>query len=321
MKYFIAGGAGFIGSELAKMLLFIEPNCNVTVYDNLSSGNIDLITPLKNNPRFRFVLGDIKDINLLIHAMYGCDVVYHFASNADIAKAINNPTIDFYEGTLLTQNILEAMRINGIKKIVYASGSGIYGDTGYKWIYETYSPLIPISTYGASKLAGEALISAYCHMFDMEGVVYRFANVIGKNSTHGVIKDFIEKLNKNPHSLKIMGNGEQLKGYMHVSDILLGIDITFTKCEKPFDYFNLAPNDQITVNEIASLVEQEMGLQNVKHLYDSAMRGWKGDVPIVKMNSDKARGYGWNPYYSTSKAAVEKTIKESLENVRKNDVS
>lgn len=312
MRYFIAGGAGFIGSELAKLLIAIEPNCDIVVYDNLSSGSMELIKSLKGNPRFRFILGDIKDIDRLIQAMYGCDVVYHFASNADIAKAITNPSIDFNEGTLLTQKILEAMRINGIKKIIYASGSGIYGDAGYNWITEDYSPLIPVSTYGASKLAGEALISAYCNMFDMEGVVYRFANVIGKNSTHGVIKDFIEKLNKNPYSLKIMGNGQQLKGYMHVSDILLGMDITVSKCEKPFDYFNLSPHDQISVNEIASLIEKEMGLKNVRHSYDSTVRGWKGDVPIVRMNSDKARGYGWSPHYSTSLEAVEKTIKEML---------
>jgi len=193
MRYFVAGGAGFIGSETCHRLAR-NPDNHIVVYDNLSSGRYDLIKDLESNLNFIFVRGDIKDLKKLTEAMRYSDVVYHFASNADIAKAMADPTIDFYEGTLLTQNILEAMRINGVKKIIYASGSGVYGDHKDIWMNEDISPMIPVSPYGASKMAGEALISAYCHMFDMTGFVFRFANVIGKNSTHGAILDFINKL-------------------------------------------------------------------------------------------------------------------------------
>ena len=221
-----------------------------------------------------------------------------------------DPTIDFYEGTLLTQNILEAMRVNGIKKIVYASGSGTYGCTGLFKAHEEL-PSFPISTYGASKVAGEALISAYCHMFDMRGTAYRFANVIGRNSTHGVIKDFIAKLKANPKELHILGSGDQFKGYMHVNDILDGINQTCFAHASNYDVMNLAPNSQITVNEIANMVVEAMGLENVKYTYGGGFGGWRGDVPQIVMDSEKARKLGWRPLY-TSKEAVWKSIREML---------
>jgi len=201
MKYFIAGGAGFIGSTLVHKLLEKEPDAKIIIYDNLSTGRLSYIKDLNSNLNVEFILGNIRDLQFLTESMKGCDVVYHFASNADISKAMTDPTIDFWEGTYLTQNILEAMRINGIKKIIYASGSGIYGDHGHFKIKER-TPLRPVtSTYGASKLAGESLICAYSHMFDIQYRIYRFANVVGGNQTHGVVSDFIIRLKKNPLNL------------------------------------------------------------------------------------------------------------------------
>lgn len=309
MKYFLAGGAGFIGSELAHRLLEKEPDCEIVIYDKLVHGK-DLILDLFKNPRSSFWCCDIKDLDQLTEAMKGCDVVFHFASNADIAKAMLDPTIDFYEGTLLTQNILEAMRINGIKKIVYASGSGVYGTTGLYVVSEEDS-FHPISPYGASKMAGEGLISAYCHLFDMQGSIYRFANVIGKNSTHGVILDFIYKLKSNTKELRILGSGRQEKGYMHINDILNGIFVTCFKHSIPCNAFNLAPDDLITVTEIANMVVEEMGLTNVKYIYGDTFGGWIGDVPQIIMSSEKARIYGWKPKYTTIEA-VKKSIREML---------
>ena len=178
MNYFIAGGAGFIGSHVVKALLETEPEAHVTVYDNFSSGRMWHLEDIDDSANLRIVKGDIRDIEELRVQSSGADLMFHLASNPDIARAVTEPDIDFWEGTYLTNNVLEAMRVNGIKSIVYASGSGIYGDTGTLEVYEDYSPMRPISTYGASKLSGEARICAYCHMIDMGAAALRFANVV-----------------------------------------------------------------------------------------------------------------------------------------------
>lgn len=311
MKYFIAGGCGFIGSTLAHKLLEKETN-EVFVYDNLSSGSIKLIEDIVDNPRFRFLIADINNFETLVASMKNYDIVYHFASNADIAKAIENPTIDFYQGTLLTQNILEAMRINKIKRIVYASGSGIYGDYKEKWLKEDTAPMLPISPYGASKLAGEAMICAYSHMFDIKARIYRFANVVGKNQTHGVVSDFIKKLKKNKRRLEIMGDGNQKKCYVHVDDIINAMLLTEGGI-KQYEYYNVSSETSIAVWQIVDIVLEEMGLTNKTKLYfGETAGGWQGDVPIVNLDSRKIRKDGWK-YSYTSEQAIRKTAKEILE--------
>ena len=199
MRAFVAGGAGFIGSHLVERLIANSAE-KVVVYDNFSSGRVTHLSHIDES-RLHIVRADIKDLPTLIESIADAEVVYHVAANPDIAKAINQPDIDFWEGTYLTHNILEAMRLNGIKKIIYASGSGVYGETGLLKVHEDYGPLLPISTYGASKLSCEALICSYCHMFDMVARVYRFANVIGPRQTHGVAYDFIRYLRENPYRL------------------------------------------------------------------------------------------------------------------------
>ena len=311
MKYFIAGGCGFIGSELAHKLLKNKNN-KVVVYDNLSSGRLDFLADIMDNPNLAVVIEEIGNRASLIEAMKDCDVVYHLASNADIAKAIEDPTIDFYNGTVLTNDILEAMRINGIRKILYASGSGVYGRTGFKRVTEDHAKN-PVSTYGASKLAGEAMISAYCSIFDMTGMVFRFANVVGRNSTHGVIKDFIRKLRNNSEILDILGDGTQTKSYIHVYDAIRALT-EMSDVVIPFDAFNISCDDEISVFEIAKMVVQSMKLDNVAYRFHPVFedgRGWKGDVSVIKMDSTKARRYGWSPSYG-SKKAIQQAINETL---------
>lgn len=303
-KYFIIGGAGFIGSHLANKIIK-ETGVSVKIYDNFSSGKMFHLEEIISNPNLEILEADVKDLPKLTDSMKGSDVVYHFASNPDISKAITQPDIDFWEGTYLTNNVIEAMRINNVKNLIYASGSGIYGDTGYLETAEDYSPLIPISTYGASKLACEALISSYCFMFDINAAAFRFANVVGPHQTHGVGYDFIRKLlNDNKH-LEILGDGNQSKSYIYVDDIinaLLTIEKNFLK---GFSYFNVATEDHITVNKIADIVVDAMGLKDVEYKHTGGDRGWKGDVPIVHLNSDKIRKLGWKNNLNTYEAINE----------------
>lgn len=301
IRYFVAGGAGFIGSHIVHKLLQ-QPDIKVTVYDNFSSGKNWHLEDVIMDPRLTVIRNDIKDLNVLSNSMANHDCVFHFASNPDIAKAMTQPNIDFWEGTYLTQNIVEAMRINHVKKIIYASGSGIYGDTGYLEVAEDHAPLLPISTYGASKLSGEAIICSYCHMFDMIGRAYRFANVVGPRQTHGVAYDFIRSLRTNPYQLRILGDGSQSKSYIFVDDILNAILISDNISKEKFDYFNVATGDYINVREIADIVVEEMGLKNVNFEFTGGDRGWKGDVPVVRFNLNKIKSLGWLPQNNTKEA-------------------
>src|SRR4030095_4844853 len=219
-RYFISGGAGFIGSHFTDQLLSDSAVSSVTLYDNFSSGREWHYDHHRDDPRFRVVRGDVKDLDLLTASMRNHDIVIHLASNPDIARAATDPEIDFREGTLLTNNVVEAMRRSGTGTILYASGSGVYGDLGEREVDENYGPLIPISTYGASKLAGESLISSYCHMFDFTGRVFRFGNVVGPRQTHGVGFDFLRQLMKDPRKLCILGDGTQSKSYIYVRDVV-----------------------------------------------------------------------------------------------------
>ena len=204
-RVFISGGAGFIGGHLVDRLLTRAEAETVAVYDNFSSGQRWHLTPHGADRRLRVIEGDIKELSRLTEAMAGCDVVFHLAANPDIAKAISQPDIDFWEGTYLTQNVLEAMRANGVKRIFYTSGSGVYGENPQVRFTEDYGPCFPISTYGASKLACEALICSYCHMFGIKGIAFRFANVVGPRQTHGVGYDFVRRLQQDPTRLRILG--------------------------------------------------------------------------------------------------------------------
>jgi UDP-glucose 4-epimerase len=236
--------------------------------------------------------------------MAGVDVVFHLASNPDIARAVREPDVDFWEGTYLTQNVLEAMRQNGVPRLLYSSGSGVYGDTGTQAVVETYSPMRPISTYGASKLAGEALICAYCHMFDMHALAFRFANVVGPRQTHGVAYDFVLRLLRDPTRLQILGDGSQSKSYIHVDDVLDAILFLYDRGWQGFDVFNVATQDYVTVRDIADLVVRQLGLSQVEFSFTGGDRGWKGDVPVVRFDTNKLRALGWANRRSSREALL-----------------
>ena len=270
--------------------LLLQEDAQVVVYDNFSSGRS---WHLPESARLRVIHQDLKDLPALTTAISGCDVVFHFASNPDIAKAATQPDIDFWEGTYLTQNLLEAMRLASVQHLIYASGSGVYGETGEHAVSESGTPLLPISTYGASKLACEALICSYSHMFGIRAAAFRFANVVGPRQTHGVAYDFIRRLLKDPTRLEILGDGQQSKSYIHVEDVLNALLMIKDQGLPGFDCFNVATEDYLTVQQIAELVIARLGFTGVDFTFTGGRRGWKGDVPVVRFNSNKIRNKGW----------------------------
>ena len=313
MKAFVTGGAGFIGSHLVRRLLKSGRTDEVVVYDNFTSGQRSYLQVLMSDRRLAVIEGDLKDAGRVREAMVGCDTIFHLAANPDIAKAITQPDIDFWEGTYLTQNVLEAMRQTGATHIFYTSGSGVYGEDPAVDFPESYGPCIPISTYGASKLASESLIAAYCHMFGLVARVFRFANVVGPRQTHGVGYDFIRRLKSDPTALRILGDGAQKKSYIHVDDVLEAIFLVAAKAIGPYAVFNVATDDYVTVRQIADLAVAIAGLrpEEVRYDFTGGDRGWKGDVPIVRFDCSKIKALGWRNRRSSAEA-----LSDSMEAMR-----
>ncbi|MDR1875265.1 MAG: NAD-dependent epimerase/dehydratase family protein [Synergistaceae bacterium] len=302
MRVTVVGGAGFIGSHVVGRLLKENIADALTVYDNFSSGTEAHLSRVGGDSRLTVLRGDVRDIDALTGAIASSDQVWHFASNPDIARAMTHPDVDFWEGTYLTNNVLEAMRLTGAEELIYASGSGVYGDVGPVETGENHSPLRPVSTYGASKLAGEALICAYCHMFGLRARAYRFANVVGPGQTHGVGFDFLRKLRADPGKLTILGDGTQSKSYIHVEDVIDAILASARHAERPFDVFNVATGDYITVAEIADLAVEAMGLEKTLYEYTGGNRGWQGDVPVVRFDLSKIYATGWKARMGSQEA-------------------
>jgi UDP-glucose 4-epimerase len=315
-RWLVVGGAGFIGGHLVARLLSDPAVERVTVFDNFTSGREEHLARSLGDPRLEVVRGDVKDLPALVDAAAGHDAAIHLASNPDIARAAKEPSIDFDEGTLLTHHVLEALRRASVERILYASGSGVYGDIGEIEADEDRGPLIPISTYGASKLAGEGLIAAYCFMFGLVGRVFRFGNVVGPLQTHGVGLDFVRKLLADPASLPILGDGSQSKSYVHVDDVIEAM-LVASSTDQPYGAYNVATGDYITVAEIADLAVEVVGLEpgSVRYEYSGGDRGWKGDVPIVRLSTERIRALGWAPT-RTSREALHESMAALVEAIR-----
>jgi UDP-glucose 4-epimerase len=293
-KYAVIGGAGFIGSHFVSKLLGMGHS--VVVVDNFCSGSLSRLEKNLKDSRLRIYEINVEDTSKLIDSIKGINSVIHLASNPDISKSMADPRIDFLQGTVLTESVVEACRINNVQTILYASGSGVYGDAGQTILTEN-SLTKPISTYGASKLAGESLLASYSFMFGMKCIAFRFANVVGPKQTHGVGYDFLNRLINNYAELEIMGDGLQSKSYIYVDDVVDAVLLAEEKILNGFDIFNVSTSDQINVNQIALIVENILGLnpKNIKHKYTGGDRGWKADVPVVKLSADKISKLGWRP--------------------------
>ncbi len=306
-KVVVTGGAGFIPSHLNDIL--VGKGYDVTAVDVISKERCHNLGHLFDRDNFHYIQLDITDTDAFVRLTEDCDFIYHLAANSDIQNGGQNPSIDYRNTFQTTRSVLEAMRINGIKNMFFSSTSAVYGDIKGK-LDETTGGLKPISYYGASKLASEALISAYSYMNDFNALVFRFPNVIGPRLTHGVIFDFIRKLKKDPKTLQILGNGKQNKQYVYVIDLVKGISDFSERIEDGFSLYNVSTESFTDVNTIADLVCERMGLSGVKYDYTGGNCGWKGDVPSFDYNVDKAKKRGWKYSFDSTES-----VRETLRNV------
>jgi UDP-glucose 4-epimerase len=303
-KVLVTGGAGFIGTSLVEALTQLENE--IIIYDNLSTATKGNNSGFPGSPNLTLVHADMLDQSSLRKAVDLCEVVFHLAANSEVRVGTTDTRIDYEQNVLATYNLLEAVRNSTkCKKIVFTSSSAIYGDAQVVPTSEKYAPLKPISLYGASKLACEAIISGYCHMFNISGIVVRLANVVGPLSTHGVIYDFITKLVANPKYLEILGDGKQNKSYLYIADSINAL-IEAAKIEKTFEVVNAGSKDNIEVAEIAEIVIRELSLENVILRFNGGIegRGWKGDVKEMLIDSSKLEAFGWNVAYNSMEAVI-----------------
>lgn len=299
-KIMVTGGAGFIGSHIVDKLM--ELGNHTVVFDNLSRGELDNIHKWLGHPNFRFVKGDLLNRSEVENAIEGVDIVFHVAANPEVRTGVQNPDAHYTNNVQATYNLLEVMRKFNLKRIVFTSTSAVYGDAKVLPVTESYGPLKPISIYGATKLACEAIISSYCHTFDMMSTIYRFANIIGSRSRYGVIYDFIIKLKQNPKTLKIFGDGKQTKSYLLVEDCIDAFFAGLQQTEDQVEIFNIGSEDSVNVKTIADIVANEAHLRNVQYIFDGGVdggRGWKGDIKVLYLSVERLRSLGWRPKHTS----------------------
>jgi len=303
LKALVTGGAGFIGSHLVDYL--INEGKTVRVIDNLSSGSMDHLERWSDDPRMELFKVDLLDKDSLDGVIKGCGEVYHLAANPEVNAKNASPEDHFRQNIEATFNLLEAMRRSGEQKfIAFTSSSTVYGEAETIPTREDYGPLVPISLYGASKLACEALLTAYASMYGFRAIIYRLANVVGPRSNHGVIYDFVHKLRVSPDELEVLGDGSQSKSYLYVDDCVNGIMKGIERGNR-VDIYNIGSWDRTNVLEIAETVKDEMGLGGAKIRLTGGVdggRGWKGDVKIMQLDMDELKSVGWTPKYGSAEA-------------------
>jgi UDP-glucose 4-epimerase len=310
MKYFITGGAGFIGSNLVDRLLSLGNE--VIVYDNLSTGIVEYLQDAKKNSSFRLIRGDLLDQDLLNTSMSGCDFIFHLAANADVRFGTDHPAKDLHQNTIATFNVLEAMRKNSINKIVFSSTGSVYGVTTVIPTPEDAPFPVQTSLYGASKLAGEGLIEAYCEGFGFNAWIFRFVSILGERYPHGHVFDFYKQLRTHPDHLDVLGNGHQKKSYLYVQDCIDAIFTAIEKTKKPVNVFNLGTDEFCEVNDSIQWICQHLGIEP-EIRYSGGERGWIGDNPFIFLDCKRIRSLGWKPNYS-----IQEGIIKTLEFLEKN---
>ncbi|HEX8619171.1 MAG TPA: NAD-dependent epimerase/dehydratase family protein [Thermoanaerobaculia bacterium] len=319
MKILVTGAAGFIASNLIPRLL--KRGDVVAGIDNFFLGKRAYVV---SDPNFTFHELDLLDLDGVVKILedFKPDRIWHLAANSDISYGTKYTDFDLKGGTLVTYNVLEAMRRTGVKELVFSSSGAVYGEPTVMPTPEDYGPILPISLYAASKVACETLITAYAHNYDMRAWIYRFGNIVGPNPTHGVIHDFVLRLREEPTKLTVLGDGTQAKPYVYVEDCLDGIEFGVANAPGHVNVYNLAVDDQTTVREITDWTIEAMGIKRdeIEVQYGESPRGWRGDVPQVKLDTSRMTKLGWIPKLS-SREATQRTIRETVEQFRNGPLS
>lgn len=323
MRILVTGGAGFIGSNLVNYLTRIgningTPIRKIVVIDNLFLGKKKFIQSSINNGLVDFYQQDLLNFAavLQIFKKNKFDLVFHLSANSDISYGFEHTDWDLKQSTLVTYNVLECMRVTNVKQIIFSSTSAIYGEVvSSAPIIEDHGPLLPISFYGASKLACEGLITAFCHNYNFQSYIFRFANIVGRNATHGVLIDFIKKLKSDPNKMEVLGDGKQSKPYLYIDDCIEGMIFGYTNSADQINFYNLASTGTTAVSKIAGMVIKAMDKPFAEIQYAGGKRGWPGDVPQVSLSTKKLKKLGW-----TAKLGSDKAIKKAISDLLGQDV-
>ena len=300
----ITGCAGFIGSNLADRLLRLGHR--VTGVDNFSTGQRRFLENALTHPQFRLIEGDMLDADGLARWFNGADCVMHLAANADVRFGTEHPRLDLEQNTIATQNVLEAMRANGIKRIVFTSTGSVYGEATVIPTPENAPFPVQTSLYGASKLAGEGLINAYCEGFGFQSWIFRFVSILGERYTHGHVFDFYKQLKKDPTTLRVLGDGKQRKSYLYVQDCIDAVLLAMEKASDKVNIFNLGVDDYCQVTDSIGWISEALGAKP-RLEFTGGDRGWIGDNPFIFLDTAKIRALGWKPKLSI-RAGVNKTV-------------
>ena len=301
MNVFTTGCSGFIGSNLADRLL--RGGHRVVGYDNFSSGQRRFLDDAERSDDFTLAEGDTLDLERLTAVMRGCDFVFHLAANADVRFGTEHPRKDLEQNTIATFNVLEAMRVNGIRRLAFASTGSIYGEPEIHPTPETAPFPVQTSLYGASKLGGEGLIQAYCEGFGFQGFIFRFVSILGERYSHGHVFDFYRSLRANPRELRVLGNGQQRKSYLYVHDCIDAMFMAIEKASDKVNIFNLGTDEYCQVNDSIGWITNHLGLNPVR-TYTGGERGWIGDSPFIFLDTARIRSLGWKPKLSIREGIV-----------------
>jgi UDP-glucose 4-epimerase len=301
VRAFVTGGAGFVGSNLTDRL--VENGHDVVVFDNFSTGRDQFLENASKSGRLTVVRGDVLDADAVNNAMCECDAVFHIAANADVRFGTLHPRKDLEQNTLATFNVLEAMRGHGIKRIAFSSTGSIYGEPDVFPTPENAPFPVQTSIYGASKLACEGMISAYCEGYGMQAFIFRFVSVLGERYTHGHVFDFVKSLRGNPNQLRVLGDGHQRKSYLYIRDCLDAMVLAFDQANDRVNIFNVGADDYCEVTDSVRWITERLGL-NPKIEYTGGARGWIGDSPFIFLDCTRLKALGWKPALSIREGVI-----------------
>jgi UDP-glucose 4-epimerase len=310
VKWLVTGGAGFIGSHLVDRLL--ARGEEVLAYDNFSTGQRRFLEHAIESPRFQLIVGDLLDRPTLTAAMAGVEIVAHLAANADVRHGLEHPERDLQQNTIGTFNVLEAMRVTGVRRIAFASTGSVYGEPSVFPTPEDAPFPVQTSLYAASKVAGEGLITAYCEGFGFQSYIFRFVSILGERYTHGHVFDFYKKLLRDPTRLVVLGNGRQRKSYLYVQDCIDAMLHVIEHAREKVNIYNLGTNEYCEVNDSVRWITEHLGL-SPRIEYTGGERGWVGDSPFIFLDTTRVRSLGWEP-----KLTIREGVIRTLEYLRAN---